>query len=373
MTHVLFISEYFNVAGTETFMLNVVRASDRTRFQYDFLIFRKCENKYVDEAKSLGCNIYTLTSRRESVIGYLKSLNIFFRKYAKHYNAVHWCGGAISSIAPLWFAYKSRIPVRICHSHNSSCSGIHTKIFHSVFKRFVPKLCTHLFACSTLASKFFFNSKSSIIIKNGIELDSYVYNNELRSVCRRNLGITNDEFVIGHIGRFTSVKNHSFLVDIAKRLEEEGFSCKLMLIGIGELMENIKQKVEKYGLKDKVMFLEERSDIPALLQAMDVFAMPSIYEGLPFVLVEAQAAGLPCLISDTINNDAIITPNVTKLPIDEGVELWCSQLKDKRYYKRQDTKKDLIEKGFSMAETVKNLEDVYLNGNIEKYENIACN
>ena len=216
MINILFISEHFNVAGTETFMLNIVRASDKTQYHYDFLIFRPTKNKYRDEAEGLGCHFYILPPRFKSPTKYLKSLDAFFKSQAKNYDAVHWCGGAISSIAPLWYAHKYKIHNIIVHSHSSSCTGLHTRLLHSVFKHMLPKYCNHFLACSTLAAKFFFGKRESKIIKNGIDLKKYEFNKSIRSKYRAELGIDADTFVIGHVGRFEEVKNHSVLIEIFK-------------------------------------------------------------------------------------------------------------------------------------------------------------
>lgn len=360
MTNILFISEHFNVAGTETFMLNVVRASDRTQYHFDFLIFRPTENKYREEAEDMGCNFYTLPPRRESPVRYLSSLNMFFKNHAKNYDAVHWCGGAISSIAPLYYANKYNITNIIVHSHSSSCSGIHTYLLHSLFKRFLPICCTHFFACSTLSSEFFFGKREAIVIKNGIDLRKYKVNGDIRNECRKEMGIGRETLVIGHVGRFEEVKNHSFLIEIFNELLQKREDSILLLIGKGSLEDNIKEKVKTMGIENKVLFMGERSDIDRCMQAMDCFVMPSLYEGLPFVLVEAQAAALPCLISDTVNDDAIITPYTIKASLSDKAGMWVDQILNlTMHYNRIDTCHYLIEKGFSIEDTVRYLESIY--------------
>lgn len=364
MTNILFISEHFNVAGTETFMLNVVRASDRSRFHYDFLIFRSTENKYRDEAERLGCIFYTLPPRFKSPIKYLRSLNIFFRAHAKEYDAVHWCGGAVSSIAPLWFAYKYDTTNIIVHSHSSSCSGFHTHLLHCLFKHLLPMCCNHFFACSTQAANFFFGNRKSIVIKNGIDLKKYKVNEDIHNLYRTDFKIGSETLVIGHVGRFEAVKNHSFLIEIFYELLRKRADSALMLIGKGSLEASIKEKAIEMGINDKVLFMGERNDIDKCMQAMDCFVMPSLYEGLPFVLVEAQAAALPCLISDTINDDAVITPYTRKAPLSETAEKWAVEILHlTETYNRADTGNYLREKGFSIEDTVDYLEKIYESKN----------
>lgn len=360
MINILFISEDFDVAGTETFMLNVVRASDKSRFHYDFLIFRPTENKYRDEAARLGCNFYTLPPRYKSPIKYIRSLDAFFKVHAKEYDVVHWCGGAVSSIAPLWFAHKYKIMNIIVHSHNSSCSSIHTHLLHRLFRHLLPVCCNHFFACSSLAAKFFFGSKNAVVIKNGIDLKKYRFNEDLRNQYRTELGIGAKTFVIGHVGRFEEVKNHSFLIEIFNKILKKRENSTLILIGKGSLEASIKEKVKEMSIENKVLFIGERNDIDKCMQAMDFFVMPSLYEGLPFVLVEAQAAGLPCVISDTINDDAVICPSTRKVSLTLNASEWAEEIvKVSEKYIRKDTSDYLIEKGFSITNTVEYLESVY--------------
>lgn len=362
MKKVLFISEYFNVAGTETFMLNVVRASDRTRFHYDFLIFHHPENEYFEEAKSLGCNFYVLCPRSKSPIRYIRDLKNFFHKYGKGYDVVHWCGGNISSIAPLWFAYKNKIKIIICHSHSSACSSFHTWIFHSLFKRLIPHICTHLYACSTLAARFFFGQHSSVIIKNGIDLKKYRFSKEVRNEYRKSFGISDDELLIGHVGRFESVKNHKFLLEIFVAILRKNKKAKLILIGKGSLEQSIKNKAIELGIKEHVLFLGERIDINRCMQAMDCFVMPSLFEGLPFVLVEAQAASLPCVISNTINPEAMLIPVCKSISLSRNAVFWADQIIQlAERNKREPIDEYLVNAGFSIENTVSYLEKVYSN------------
>ncbi len=361
MKKILFISGPINMAGTETFMLNIVRSSDRDKFHYDFLVSGNATNNaYTRELESLGCKFYYTVSRRDSFFKYHKQLDAFFKEHQGEYDAVHWCGGNVSSLAPLRYAYKYKVPIRIVHSHNSSCEGFHNKILHSINKCFLSKICTHFFACSSLAANFFFNKKSAVIIKNGINVDAYKYCEFKREKVRAEFGIRNDEFVVGHVGRFTIVKNHKFIIDVFKQFLQIEPKARLMLVGIGELMDETKILVKDYDLENQVLFLGQRNDVNCLMQAMDVFIMPSLFEGLPFVLVEAQASSLPCVIADTINKDAKISPLVTFLALNENTQIWVDKLREiQQDYRRVDNSYLVIDNGFSMKDTIKYLERIY--------------
>lgn len=353
------------MAGTETFMLNVVRTSDKKRFHYDFLVFRPTINQYRDEAERLGCIFYSLPPRYKSPVNYIKGLDYFFKTHAKEYNVIHWCGGVVSSIAPLWFAHKYKIMNIIVHSHSSSCSSFHSRLCHHLFRHLLPVCCTNFFACSTQASKFFFGSKNAVIIKNGIDLKKYEFNEDIRNLYRKELGIAAGTFVLGHVGRFEKVKNHSFLIEIFNEVLKKKENSALILIGKGPLEASIKEEVKKIGIESKVMFIGERNDVDRCMQAMDFFVMPSLYEGLPFVLVEAQAASLPCAISDTINNDAVICPSTRRITLRQNAAEWAEEiLKVSEITVRKNTNDYLIENGFSIIDTVEYLECVYSQKNV---------
>ena len=199
------------------------------------------------------------------------------------------------------------------------------------------------------------------IMNNAIDAKKFIYNEEVRKQKRVELGVE-DKFVIGHVGRFNLQKNHEFLVkrfaDFAKTNED----AVLVLIGNGELQEKIKEMAKEYGIETKVKFLGLREDIPQLLQAMDLFLFPSLFEGLPVTLVEAQAAGLPCVISDMITDEIMITDQISKVSLSGNTSLWNQEIAKYRYSKRKNTIEDIIEHGFDIEKNARWLEEFYTNG-----------
>ena len=199
------------------------------------------------------------------------------------------------------------------------------------------------------------------IMNNAIDAKKFIYNEEVRKQKRVELGVE-DKFVIGHVGRFNLQKNHEFLVkrfaDFAKTNED----AILVLIGNGELQEKIKEMAKEYGIETKVKFLGLREDIPQLLQAMDLFLFPSLFEGLPVTLVEAQAAGLPCVISDMITDEIMITDQISKVSLSGNTSLWNQEIAKYRYSKRKNTIEDIIEHGFDIEKNARWLEEFYTNG-----------
>ena len=360
MKRILFISQYLNRAGTEAFMMNVFRGVDHSRFQADFLLYNWKQTDYSKEVEAAGNKVWRVPSRRESPIGWYRSLNRFFKEHAQEYSAIHFCGNGLTAIAPIVLAYHFGVPVRICHSHNSSLKGLHNKLFHLLQRGIAKRLTTHHFACSTQAAKWFFGNSPAVIVKNGIDVQRFAFNSETREKVRLQNGISPTVKVIGHIGRLETEKNHTFLVEIFAEYCKSQPDTLLMLVGKGSLMNAIKEKTERLNISDKVCFMGERSDVSDLLQAMDLFLMPSTFEGQPFVLIEAQCAGLPCLISDVINQDICLTDNVKSYSLDQSSKGWADEIAALlALYQRKSEHKMIEQKGYSIAETISYLEKVY--------------
>lgn len=359
MLNILFISQDLNVAGTETFMMNVIRRINRNKFHIDFLIFSKKESRYSKEAQSLGATIYHIPSRREG-IKYYKALNEFFKRQSHHYHAIHFCGGDVSCIAHIYFAYRYHIPIRIIHSHSSNCDRFHNKLLHGINRLFLPILGTHNFACSAKAAHFFFGNHKYTIIKNSIDIEKYAYNEERRILFRQKNGIAKETTVIGHIGRFETVKNHDMILRIFQHYHKSNPNSLLILVGTGTLLEKMKEKSNNMGLSQHVLYLGERNDIPEVLCSMDCFLMPSFYEGLPYVLIEAQASGLSCVIADTIDRDVQIIPNLKFQSLNDTPSIWAITIKNNLNKIDRHTAIEHINKaGYNLTSTIKFLEYTY--------------
>ncbi|UKK49258.1 glycosyltransferase family 1 protein [Prevotella sp. E9-3] len=360
MKRILFIAQHLNRAGTEAFMMGVFRGIDHSRFQVDFLIYTQAETDYSREVEAAGCKVWRVPSRRESPLGWYRSLNSFFKLHTKDYAAIHYCGNGLTAIAPIMFAYHYGVPVRIIHSHNSSSKGLHNKLLHLLQRGIARRISTHHFACSTLAAKWFFSSHPAVIIKNGIDTNRFAFNDEIRQTYRNQLGISPATTVIGHVGRFCDEKNHTFLVDIFNAYSQLNPNSLLLLIGVGPLMDDIKAKVLQLGLSDKVQFLNERSDVDSLLQAFDLFLMPSLFEGLPFVLIEAQCTGLPCLVADTVSRDSALTSNITFFSLKQTAGSWAEKVSGIiANYNRKDESMAIQQQGYSTQSTISYLQEVY--------------
>lgn len=360
MYKVLFATGSLSQGGTEMFMMNILRQIDRTRFHIDFCI---CSNEITPnriEAESYGCKVYVLPSRHLGLLKYIKALWTFMKEHAGEYDAVHWNGGNVSSFMS-FITYKYYgIPVRVVHAHSSNAVGLHNKILHGFHRNFLSIFCTHFFACSSDSAKFFYKESPTVIINNGIDVEKYDYDVIERKVLRDEYQISDDAIVLGHVGRFDDNKNHSFLLEVFKEYNVRHSNSYLLLIGQGVTFAEIENKVKVLGLSDKVILTGPRNDVHRFMSAMDCFVMPSKFEGLPFVLVEAQCSGLPCIVSDTINIDAKLTENITFTSLKYSPKHWCSLIENKMSsFFRESQSDTIIAKGFSIKDSVQYLQKVY--------------
>jgi glycosyltransferase EpsF len=316
-----------NGGGVESVVMNYYRHIDRLKIQFDFIVDRDSTHIPREEIEKLGGKVILVPSYTK-VFAYQKSLMKIFRD--GKYRIVHSHLNTLS-IFPLRVARRAGIPVRIAHSHSTAGKGeLGRNILKYVLRPFSKVYATHYFACSKYAGEWLFgkkvaNSDKLYIMHNAIDLDRFKSSQKKRDAKRKELGISKDQFVVGHIGRFVKPKNHSFLIDIFAEVAKERPDSVLLLVGDGPLKNKIEQRVGSLGLDDVVKFLGLRpNDIPELYMAMDIFAFPSLYEGLGIAAIEAQTAGLPCLISDKVPNEAIITKEVRQLPLNK--EIWYSNL-----------------------------------------------
>ncbi|WP_226545046.1 glycosyltransferase family 1 protein [Bacillus thuringiensis] len=309
---VLHVVVNMNRGGAETLIMNLYRNIDRSKVQFDFLTCK--EGVFDEEVVTLGGKVHRIPYVTDvGHRGYIKALDTFFNAHPQ-YKIVHSHMDKMSGFV-LRSAKKARVPVRIAHSHSTSSEGgAIAKIYKSYAGAFITSCATHFLACSVAAAQWLFANRESAtkILKNGIECDEFTFNPDIREQVRKELKLHDDVFVIGHVGRFAHPKNHTFLIDIFAQLIKYRPNSILLLVGDGPLRLEMEKKVEKLNLTEKVKFLGIRSDINRLLQAFDTFVFPSIYEGLPVTLIEAQGAGLPCIISDTITQDVDLGLNLVE-------------------------------------------------------------
>lgn len=311
--------------GMETLIMNWYRAIDRQKVQFDFLTHTQRPGFYDEEIRSLGGNIYRLSVLDDkNIVRYCSDLRLFFKQH-RQYAVVH---GHHSFFGPFYLreAYRAGIPARIAHSHIANFS----RTFKGIVKYFVTRNYSRhanlLFACSECAGTYMFGKKAAFtVIHNGIDVDRFCFRDDIRAEMRNQLGIAGKNVLV-HVGRFHDQKNHSFLIDIFANVYQKDPDAVLLLIGVGPLENTIKAKVKELKLEHCVFFLERRSDVAEILSASDVFVLPSLYEGLPLVLVEAQSAGLCVLCSTNVTEETRLTENYHTLSLKESADKWADEI-----------------------------------------------
>jgi len=350
-----------NRGGAETFIMNVYRKIDRSRVQFDFLLHNPEPGDYDEEIRQLGGHIYYAPSRRDGIIENRRALNRFFKEHTE-FAAAHQHLSSCSYIEPLRYAKKHGIKIRIAHSHSTKEDGsrLH-ELMHRLQRPALRRIATHLWACSDLSAVWTYGPHAkNKIINNGIQTDSFCYDAEKRQLFRKQYGIE-DAFCIGLVGRFVPAKNHSRLLAIFDALQKKHSQAVLMLVGVGPLMDEAKKETERRELTGRVIITGISEGIAGMMSAMDVFVMPSLFEGLPVTLVEAQATGLPCIVSDVITRDVALTDYIHYLPLSMADDIWCEKILEYTKWERpEDAALQVKRRGFDIQTTVQNLEDTYL-------------
>lgn len=345
--------------GLETMLMNYYRHIDRTKVQFDFLTHRQERAAYDDEIEALGGRIYRLPRLVPWSKSYLSELNRLFDEHPE-YKIIHVHQDCLSSVI-LKAAAKHDVPVRIAHSHSANQDKNIKYPIKLWYKRKIPRHATHLFACGKEAGDWMFSGAPYQIVNNAIDAAAYTYDADKRGELRRQLGLA-DELVIGHVGNYTQPKNHPFLLEIFTALLKKEPNAVLLLVGGGEEMSQIREKARKLGIAEHVHFLGVRSDVADLMQAMDVFVFPSLYEGLPVTMVEAQAAGLPCIISDKVPSECILTEGLVDImTLSASPEAWAEKILAKRAIPRTDHRAEIAAHGFDITTEAVKLQEFYIN------------
>ena len=295
--------------GVESVIMNYYRHLDHSKVQFDFICDEDSTRIPYDEIKKLGGRVF-LVPKYQNFPKYLKALEKLFKE--NKYRIVHANINTLS-VFPLYAAKKVGVPVRISHSHSTSNPKEWSRnLIKNILRPFSKRYATDYFACSEIAGRYLFGNKAFDqgevkIIHNAIDVDKFKFDEAARKKLRQEFGIKDSTVVIGHVGRFVQQKNHTFLVDVFKEYHKKNPDSKLLLVGSGPLEDEIKKKVERLDLEDSVLFLGQRDDINKLYSVMDVFCLPSLYEGLPVVGIEAQATGLPTIFSNRISKEVIVS------------------------------------------------------------------
>jgi glycosyltransferase involved in cell wall biosynthesis len=351
--------------GAETMSMNYYRHFDRSKIQYDFMVNREEEGAYEAEIRQLGGRIFRMSPMYPQYFNrYKREFRDFLRAHPE-YRIIH-SNLEERSYFPLKVASEEDIPVRIAHAHNEYLTYDIKTVVRNYFRHRLPRYITQGFACSGSAGTWLFgdalmSSNKIKIVKNAIDLQRYDYMPEERGKKRQELNIPDDELVIGSVGRLATQKNQVFLLDVFAEISKRRPQCSLLLVGEGELRDQLMHKSEDLGIEKNVRFVGSVPDTWSYLQAMDVFVLPSLYEGLPLSLVEAQATGLPCYASDTVSRDADITGHVVFMSLDQPVGSWADKILQTRMGRRSGCAAEVKAAHFDIDDEARKLQNFYLN------------
>ena len=361
---ILHIVQRMEAGGTQAFLMNLYRNIDRKKVQFDFLVEYIDKEFYDDEIISLGGKIYYTNFR--------KDLNIFkfkkeFSKILKdnpEYKIIHIHATAIGKICTD-VARKNNIPVIIAHTHNNGAVKDWKYLPKKILRKLYRNGPTDFFACSEEAGIYTFKDKKFKVIHNSIDAKKFLYNESTRNKKRKELNVEN-KFVVGNVGRLHEQKNQIFLIDVFYELQKKKENSVLLIIGTGPLKIKINEHIEKLGITDKVKILENRNDMNEIYQAMDVFVLPSLFEGLGIVAIEAQAAGLPVIASEGVSSEAKVTENMKKLSLKEPIANWVKAIIESKVDNKEEVINDIKDAGYDITENAKMIEKYY----IDKYLSI---
>lgn len=370
---VLYFVDRMLRGGIQSLVIDWVSRFDKSKIHVDFLLLDDGKEYELEQTlKDLGCTVYKLrgiwVKTPIDFIKYKHAVKDFFKEH-HDYKVVHMHSSSKNYMI-LKYAKKYGIPIRIAHSHNIDFQTKNPlkKLIGNLFKKPLIKYATDYFACSKIAGEWLFGkdiveSDKFKVIHNAIDYDKFKYNDSIRRDMRKKLNLDDCNVVIGHVGRFVAQKNHDFLIDIFYECYKQNNNYRLLLVGTGELEKNIKNKVEKLGLKDKVIFVGFQLLPNNYMEAMDLFVFPSLFEGLGLALIEAQACGLPCFCTaNTIPKDVKILNNLQFISLNDSALEWSKKIISSNLrINDTNTYKEFKKKNYLISDVVIELEDKYMS------------
>ena len=356
-----------SLGGAESRVMDSYRHLDRSRIQFDFCVHSQEEGFFDKEIESLGGHIYRVP--RFQVVNWLayrKAWKDFFREHPG-YVAVH---GHMTSTASIYLpiAKAAGVPLTIAHARSAGVDPGLKGAMTRFLRRNLGKKADVCLTCSRLAGEAVFGKKMVeagrvITVPNAIDAREFAFSEKKRKQKRAELEIGEQEFVIGHVGRFGHMKNHAFLLDVFAEICRKVPDSRLLLVGEGGLMDSVREKAASLGLSDRVIFTGNQAQVADFYMAMDFFVFPSIFEGLPGSVIEAQAAGLRCLVSDSVTDEVLITPLAQAHSLSDKASVWAQNVLERRSYEREQMEQAIKEAGFDVSDQVKFLEKLYLQEN----------
>lgn len=356
MKRILNITGGVAPGGVESFIMNVYRNLDRDKVQFDFIVHKRVEGDFAPEIEKMGGKVYLAPRKSKHPIKNLKMIKDTVKE--NNYDVVIRHSANAYCVLDLLAAKKGGAKKVIFHSHSTSTK---LKAIHKFFRSFMKTVPTDRFACSENAGKWMYGNLDFKVVCNAIDIKKYAFDKVKRNELRAKMNLT-DKKVFIHVGNLRSPKNHIFMVSFFEKVVKQNRDAILLLVGEGNERASIEAKIKELGIENNVKLLGLRHDIPDLLQVADVFFLPSVYEGLPVSVIEAQAAGLKCLISDVITRDVIVTDLVTAMPLEASLENWAAKaIELSNDYSREDTEsiyKAIADKGYDVKKLARFYEEM---------------
>lgn len=356
MKRLLCILSNMNAGGAETFLMKLYRRLDKMQYQMDFCINQAGKCYYENEILEMGGKIYRIPEKSKNLKEFQSQLYRVVQEN-KYENVLRITSNAMGFL-DLMIAKKAGAKVCAARSSNSSDGdGWKVWLAHRLGRMLLARYVDVKFAPSDLAAKYTFGARSykageCKILPNAVDLNVFCYDSMGRQQIRKELGIDPDILLVGHVGRFDAQKNHMYLLNVFVEILKRNPSSRLLLVGCGTLEGKIRQEASRLGIAERVIFAGVRSEIPQILSAMDVFVFPSLYEGMPNTVIEAQATGLPCVIADTITREADITGLVRYMSLQDSPELWAQAALDAVSPQRKNTKQAFLDHKYDIQSTV---------------------
>lgn len=359
MIRILQIVPRLSQGGVSRMVLNYWEKIDKKEFQFDF-ITHEDKNKALDFLLAQGCSVFYLkTMGKAGLFHYYQSLKFILSQ--RHYDVVHIHVGHITGV----YAFLCRrlgAGRVICHAHTTTAPNPKHRKWMPILRMLSVKYATDLVACGEQAGRFCFGNAPFTVVGNGLEFQKIAEINPAEvDRLREQLHLMPNDYVLGNVADFNYLKNHKFLIDVFNRFSKKRPNSKLILVGNGVLQSSVKNYVEQLGLQNRVTFLGLRSDVYVLLRLFDVFLLPSLHEGMPLSVVEAQASGVPCLVSDTVDRAVDCNLELVRFLSIDRPEVWIDELSKTK--KREITPSVRMEalrnSGFDINSTLKTLEDLY--------------
>lgn len=348
--------------GVEAVIMNYYEHIDRTKVQFDFIVHDDNKIDITQKVEAMGGKVYKVTPYYKNPIAFMHGIYKVIRDH--HYRIVHSNMNTLSAFS-LFAAWVAGAPVRILHNHSTSSPG-ETKrnIMKFMLRPFARLFANHYLACSRLAGEWMYGRKMMdsgkvTIVNNAIDLKKYAFNPQKRKILRKELGLA-DEFVIGHVGRFMFQKNHEFLIDVFAEAYKKNPHMALLLVGDGPLRPAMEEKVRRLGLTGHVKFLGLRNNVQDFYHVMDLFILPSHYEGLPVVGVEAQANGLLCLFSTKVTKETRLTHSAQFLDLEAGASMWAEGIISLKCERNKKAGDELRQAGFEINKETEKLVKFYI-------------